>query len=195
MATEREAFLIMMAGAPGTGKTSFALEFVHSIGKHRSLIIDPDGLEDKWKIFPKVDLSKPEQIRALKGPAWAYALDDPEEMFHNVYRNFRDGLLVLDDCRVYMKSNVERSLRNMLRRKRQMMADIICAAHGFTEVPPAFFPFATHYAVFRTMDNIHARKDQLNPFKQFEEIVGRVNRKAITDQYYKEFFSQKSLYK
>lgn len=194
MSVEREVMLVMMAGAPGTGKTSLAMEFVHKLGRNRALIIDPDGLEDKWKIFPKIDLSKPEQIKNLKGPAWAFALENPEEMFENLYKNFRDGLLVLDDCRVYMKSNAETSLRNMLRRKRQMMADIVCAAHGFTEIPPAFFPFATHYVVFRTMDNIGLRKQQLNPFTKFEQIVNRVNQKAASDKYYREFFSQKTLY-
>jgi hypothetical protein len=190
---EREVMLVMMAGAPGTGKTTLAKQFVEKLGQKKCLIIDPDGLEDKWKTYKRIDVSNPQAIRDLNGIAWSYMMDDTEKMFYNIYTNFRDGLLVFDDCRVYAKSNATDSLRNLLRRKRQMMADIICAAHGFSEIPPAFFAFTTHYALFRTMDNILKRKGELHPFEEFEKIKQRVDSKAGYNPYYREFFSQKSL--
>lgn len=193
MATEREALLIMMAGAPGCGKTTLAKQFVEKLGKNKCLIIDPDGLEDKWTAYKQIDVSDPAAIRNLKGVAWSYSMENSDVMFKNIYENFRDGLLVFDDCRVYLKPNAESALRNMLRRKRQMMADIICAAHGFSEIPPAFFPFVTHYALFRTEDTLDSRKKMLNPFDKFLAIKNEVDREASRNKYYRKFFSKASL--
>lgn len=194
---ERPAIFTVIVGKPGCGKTSLMLDkFIPAIGKDKTLIIDPDGLEEKWQRFPRVDVMDDKAIQNLKGIAWSYAnASDYNAMFEKIQRNFRNGLLLMDDVRVYCRSNVEEALRNMLRRKRQMMADIVVAAHGFTEVPPAFFPFATDYILFPTMDNINKRKNELHPFEAFLKRKERVDKTSwrTKNPHYFEYFSKEEL--
>ena len=66
------------------------------------------------------------------------------------------------------------------------MIDIIACGHGFTEVPPKMFTFATHYALFKTIDNIERRKNVIQNFEVMKEAQARINQKAQTDPHYYE---------
>lgn len=193
MSKEREVMFVVIIGKPGTGKTTIAQKFVDQLGKKRCLIIDPDGIELKWYQYKLIDAADPEKLKALTGIARSYAPSKPQEMFTNIYKNFRDGLIVFDDCRVYTTSQVEDSLKNIFRRKRQMMADIVCVAHSFSEVPPFFLTFATHYILFRTEDKIEVRKNYLHPFEKWKEIKARVDKASIQNKYYHELIVKSQL--
>ncbi len=62
--------------------------------------------------------------------------------------------------------------------------DVIAVGHGFTEVPPKMFTFATHFALFKTKDNIARRKNVLGDFEEMAEAQRRINQAAINNQHY-----------
>ncbi|MDB4582202.1 hypothetical protein N9164_03550 [Draconibacterium sp.] len=95
-----------------------------------------------------------------------------------------DGLVVFDDCRAYFDSSLDRDLHSLLMRRRQQMIDIIAVGHGFTEVPPKMFTFATHFAVFKTIDNIQRRKNVLSDLEGIQATQVRINQTAQTKPHY-----------
>jgi len=92
--------------------------------------------------------------------------------------------MVFDDCRAYLKAATTDAIHQLLVRRRQRMVDVIAVGHGFTEVPPVFFTFATDIILFRTADNIIRRKDCLKDFDIMVAAQRRVNQKAQSDPHY-----------
>jgi len=107
-----------------------------------------------------------------------------------VAENFTKGMLVLDDCRAYLEAKTVQDLHYLLIRRRQKMFDIVAVSHGFTEVPPKFFTFASKIILFRTIDSIDTRKKYLKDFLQMKAAQERVNKAAEKDPHYFEIIAQ-----
>ena len=71
---------------------------------------------------------------------------------------------------------------------RQRMIDEIFVAHGFTEVPPKVFTFATEYFLFRTEDNINRRKFFVKNYPLIEKKQRLVNEAAAYNPHHYEHF-------
>jgi hypothetical protein len=97
---------------------------------------------------------------------------------------FHNGMVLFDDCRAYFTSSLDKDLHRFLIRRRQNMLDIIAVAHGFTEVPPKFFTFATEIILFKTLDNIYSRKYVLQNFDLVKRTQEKVNRIAEKNEHY-----------
>lgn len=88
------------------------------------------------------------------------------EFFIKLFAYWGYGTLLLDDVRTYIGSSSIESFDIIQRKKRQMYIDIIAVAHGFTEVPPVFYTFATDIWLFRTEDNPDRKIENIpNPDK------------------------------
>ena len=77
-------------------------------------------------------------------------------------------------------------LLDILIRRRQKMIDICYVGHGFTQIPPAFFTFSTHFALFKTIDNIDRRRDCIQNFDEMKAAQERVNAAALKNPHYHE---------
>lgn len=168
--------MIILLGTNGTGKTTLIEKFVKA-EKNRALVVSPDDRD--WHQLPLImdlNLIKWDYTRARR-----YIWSGPEDLAI-ISRKFHNGTLVFDDCRSYLKANLDERVRRLLIRRRQNQVDIFVAAHGFTEVPPKFFTFCTEIVLFKTLDNIHARKDVIRNFdkvKAFQEYVNTQSDKEI----------------
>jgi ABC-type sugar transport system ATPase subunit len=177
----RETKLTIILGYNGTGKTTITKKIVLNELKHqrRALIITPDDIE--WPQIEYVHPKFPHRIRDYVG---ARKIIYQDGLLPIIADNFRNGLLVFDDCRAYFKASLDSDLHELLIRRRQKMYDIIAVGHGFTEVPPKFFTFASEIILFRTKDNIHKRKDVLINFDEMQEAQRRINNKAQQNPHY-----------
>lgn len=182
----RQPKQIVVVGTNGTGKTTLVKEIVKEQLKlgRRVLVVVPDDCE--WNFFPDVNPRFPERIAWYKGARKIIYFDG---LLDIIREKFRDGMVIFDDCRAYFKSSLDNSLHSLLIRRRQQMIDVIAVAHGFTEVPPKFFTFATHYAIFNTRDNVDRRKDVIGDFEAFKTAVERVKQKALTNPHYYEIIA------
>lgn len=173
---------IIILGTNGTGKTTLAKKLVINELKKRDshvLIVTPDDME--WNAIPFVHPSFKQRIATYKG---ARKIIYEDGLIDNIRENFRDGLLLFDDCRAYFKTSMDKSLHALLIRRRQQMIDIIAVGHGFTEVPPKFFTFVTHFALFKTIDRIERRRDCIQNFEQMQEAQARINERAVKEPHY-----------
>ena len=184
MDNERTPKQLVILGTNGTGKTTFTKKLlINEIKKENShaLVVTPDDME--WNTLPFVHPKFPNRIEWYVG---ARKIIYYPGLIDNIRDNFRNGLLIFDDCRAYFDSSLESSLHALLIRRRQQMIDIIVCGHGFTEVPPKFFTFATHFVLFKTTDNIDRRKNVIQNFDQMKQAQQRVNRMAEKEPHYYE---------
>ena len=175
---------IIVLGTNGTGKTTFVKKLVlNEIRKKDShvLVVVPDDIE--WNTLPDVH---PKFLNRIENYVGARKIIYYPGLIDNIRENFRNGLVVFDDCRAYFDASLDSALHALLIRRRQQMIDIIAVGHGFTEVPPKMFTFATHYALFKTIDNVDRRKNVIQNFEQMKQAQQRVNLKALTQQHHYE---------
>ena len=175
---------ILIIGTNGTGKTTFLKKLVIEELKKKDshvLIVVPDDME--WNTIPFVHPNYPNRIEKYVGARKIIYFPGLLEIIRD---RFREGLLVFDDCRSYFTAALDQELHGILIRRRQQMIDICAVGHGFTEVPPKFFTFGTHIALFRTIDNIERRKNVIQNFEAMKEAQQRINAKSANDPHYYE---------
>lgn len=173
---------IIVLGTNGTGKTTLVKKLVlNEIKKQDShvLVVVPDDME--WSSLPWVH---PRFIGRIENYVKARKIVYFPGLIDIIRDKFQNGLVVFDDCRAYFTAAIDMDLRSLLIRRRQQMIDIIAVGHGFTEVPPAFFTFATHFALFKTIDNINRRKNFISNFEQIKEAQADINNKALKNPHH-----------
>lgn len=187
MSSDRQTKLIIILGYTGTGKTTMVKRLVRDESKNRgrALIVTPDDRE--FTSIPFFNLKNPERLALFKGERRLIYFDG---LLPIIRDHFSDGLLVFDDCRSYLGAATPQELHNLLIRRRQKMYDMVAVGHGFTEVPPKFFTFASHIILYKTNDNIHNRKTVLRDYNQMLEAQQRINLKSEQDIHYYEILPQ-----
>lgn len=171
---------MVIVGKPGTGKSTKIRRLVRAAleQKRRVLVVTPH--EDEWLELPLVHPRYPQRIATYRGGRRLVVRE--REPLAEVCRLFKHGLLVFDDCRYYIDTDAPIPfVRAMLISCRQDERDFIAVGHGFTDVPPLFFKYATHYMVFATTDNVVKRKNCVANYSALEQVVGAVNAAARTD--------------
>jgi Cdc6-like AAA superfamily ATPase len=175
---------IIVMGTNGTGKTTLVKKLVLNELKKKDshvLVVTPHDME--WDNLPDVHPKFRNRIEWYKGARRVIYF---EGLLPIILEYFQNGLLVFDDCRTYFKASLDQELHALLISRRQHMIDIIAVGHGFTEVPPKMFTFATHFALFKTIDNIQSRKNVIQNFEQLKEAQLRINQKATENPHYYE---------
>jgi len=177
---------IIALGTNGTGKTTFLKKLVIAELKKKDshvLIVVLDDME--WDSVDWVHPKFPQRIERYVGVRKIAYFDG---LIGIIRERFYNGLLIFDDCRSYWNrpNAVEGELHTLLQKRRQHMIDIVVAAHGFTEVPPKMFTFATHYVLFRTKDNMDRRKNVMaeDDYVILKEAQMRINEKAVNQPHY-----------
>lgn len=188
MEQERAAKLIIILGFNGTGKTTITKQLVANEMKKpsgRGLVVTPDDIE--WQTLPDVNTRLNHHIKEYV--KFRKIIYQPG-VLNWIAEYFRNGLLIFDDCRAYLGATTDQELHNLLIRRRQKSIDIIAVGHGFSEVPPKFFTFASEIILFKTMDNIQRRKDVIRNFEEMKAAQSRINEKAQTNPHYFEVIPQ-----
>ena len=175
----REVFKIVSVGKPGTGKTTQIRSLVRAAlqEKRRVLVVTPH--ENEWLDLPEVHPRFPDRIASYVGGRRIVIRELGQ--FREVCRLFKNGLLVCDDCRVYIPDAPDPIVRAMLISCRQDDRDVIAVGHGFTTVPPLFFTYATHFMIFATTDKVERRQKCVLNFPAVKDTVVAVNHEALKD--------------
>ncbi len=180
---DRTSKLTIILGTNGTGKSTLVKNLLLDAQRHdpanfKALVIMPDDIE--WNGFELVDLDKKEDFvfRGIKKHVFR-----PGHTLQKL-ELFKRGIIVFDDCRAYTKAATADEIHALMIRRRQRMVDVFAVGHGFNEVPPVFFTFASDIILFRTVDNMIRRKNYINCYDQMYKAQQRINQKASKEQHY-----------
>lgn len=171
--------MVCLLGTNGTGKTSFLRALVEKL-ETRVLVITPDDIE--WSDCPLNELERASNFRF---DGIQRHIFDPKTTLGKI-EHFQKGVIIFDDCRAYLTANTDQAIRQLIIRRRQREVDVFAVAHGFTEMPPVFFTFASEIVLFETKDNIVRRKNCLKDYERVLEVQQQVNAKAKKNPHYKE---------
>ena len=177
MTNEREAKMTILLGTNGTGKTTLLRRILAASGQ-KCLVITPDDAE--WTDCPLSEMQVQDDFvyEGIKRHIF-----DPETTL-DALDKFKRGILVFDDCRAYFQDHTDPRVRTLLIRRRQREVDVFAVGHGFTQVPPVFFTFATRYILFKTVDNVERRKNCIQDFELVKAAQAEVNRRAAKNPHY-----------
>lgn len=182
-------------GINGTGKTTYSEKFVNIAleSGRRALVVTAH--ENEWLHLPEIEGMKPlklmtakekkqvvEQITNFDGAARILISNTNEIQLLNYFYN---GLLVFDDCRNYTSTRLDSTVTDFLINSRQKMVDIIANAHGFGQMPPAFFSFITHLVLFKVNDSPALRKNELYNWRDIIKLQQHINREFRKNEHYK----------
>ena len=185
----RQTKRIIIIGTNGTGKTTLVRQIVHNAAQ-KTLIITPH--DNEWNetdpngepLYPVNELRHASDFNFTGIMKHIF---DPDRTL-KLITNFTRGLLVFDDCRAYLDARTDKDVHRILISSRQKMIDEIFVAHGFTEVPPKVFTFATEYFLFRTEDNISRRKFYVKNYPLIEKMQNKVNQASVYNPHHYEHF-------
>lgn len=185
----RQTKRTLIIGAPGTGKTTLLHRILAQSGQ-RTLVITPYMVEwtetdaNGQELYPELHDLRPSNLfftgirRHVFRPR--YTLEH--------LNSFRRGIIVFDDCRGYFKANLDEKIHSLLLGTRQNMIDVFAVAHGFREVPPVFFTFATDYILFRTEDNLDRRASDIRCIDTVRRMQELVNRNSVQNPFTYQWF-------
>lgn len=174
---ERAAKLVILLGTNGTGKTTMLRNILQQSGQ-RALIVTPDDVE--WTDLPINNLETKEDFQFT---GMCRHIFNPEKTLDAI-KLYKKGILVFDDCRSYFQDRTDPRVRDLLIRRRQRSVDVFAVGHGFTQVPPVFFTFASAYILFKTVDNIKLRKNCIVNYDFMARCQQEVNMKAKEDLHF-----------
>lgn len=147
----RDAQVTIVMGKNGTGKSTFCERIIDEVG-HRALVVTLNGAPKIWRRYPLVDVARKKDLQFKNGICQVYFMQHDEDTYEYIYRNFRDGILVFDDCRGYLSSNVDKNIwfKRLLMDFRHKMLDLFFVCHTPTDVPPRIWGFASDVFVGAT---------------------------------------------
>ncbi|MDP3914374.1 MAG: hypothetical protein Q8R96_11645 [Bacteroidota bacterium] len=186
---ERETKQTIVLGYNGTGKSTLVRKIMEahtSKPDRRALIITPDASE--WQDIEETALLLPSdfQFTGARRFIWSFIRKEDLAAMERLRKWYFDGMLIFDDCRSYLQANTNDWLKYLYIRRRQKMIDLMLVTHGFTDVPPQAFTNCSDLFLFKTVDNIDRRKNELINFDEILKAQARVNKKAEENKHYYE---------
>ena len=138
----RDAQVTIVMGRNGTGK-SYLTEKVVKAMKRKVVVVTLNGAPAIWRQYPVIDPADKDAWKWKKGIRQVWYMQHEKDTFKHIYRNFNNGILVLDDCRGYLKSNVDADpyLKRFLIDFRHKMLDLFFVCHAPTDVPARLWAF------------------------------------------------------
>lgn len=184
--SKRRQFFTVIVGAPGCGKSTYACKVIDVFSKQNKpiLCILPDDEEKLFWEFDEIptedENSFAHSLRQLRTGIKKFFCEDIKQ-FQTVRKNFGNGLIVIDDARVYLTSRDE-PFRRLIMRRRQKNCDVMFICHGLSEIPPSCNSFITDVILFETGDD--EKKWNIANKEMYIPIVARINNIARTKNKY-----------
>lgn len=171
--TKRQPFISLILAANGTGKSYLALQQAKK--QDRALIISKNGIMANYQDYKVI--KEPKELRDFTGIANYYTQEHSKEWLLNIRKYFRNGLLIFDDAKAYIKPNIDVTLglADLLTDFRHISSDVIFVFHSPNQVPPAIYDHSKYVIVGYTKRLISNSRKELMKFEEIKEVQQKVN--------------------
>ncbi|MBC8051888.1 MAG: hypothetical protein H7Y13_02370 [Sphingobacteriaceae bacterium] len=172
---------IAIVGKKGCGKSTKLAELALNYPADRKvLIMDVNG-SPAYNQFQKVDVN---DIKRLKKGKVRLMGTPTEETLNIIARDFRDGLLIAEDCTKYIENSPTKAVKTLLVDHRMLGCDLVFTFHAIKFIPPFFWQMLSHVMICKTMENVDTARNR-NVIPNADEIIAAYLRvKASKDAYY-----------
>lgn len=175
---ERQPICMAILGTTGTGKSTLAKHLLGKIGEERIVIVTYNDDPEIWHPYDEVEsIDKPIKHSGIRKVTVAkYG----KGVFQKLYKNLRNCTLVLDDCRQYIKANIEHTpgLVDLIVSHRHIGLDIIFVVHSPLLIPPQARPFIKVAYIGKCTVLIKTSNFEVSDPEAFLEAQKRVNQKT-----------------
>jgi len=170
---------VLIAGMPGTGKSTLARSLAKMTGNGSHIVIEPDELGDGWAPYG-YQLIKPVEREMNASGLKRVVFDEDDKTFLDKLKNsvfnqviiFDDAVFMLTDMHQYLK------LRKILGRARQTGNHIFFTIHDVADVPAPFWAYFTDVILFKTAGEMQRAKYKIPQFEKVEQARQIVNQET-----------------
>jgi hypothetical protein len=172
----RERRFILIAGAPGAGKSVFVNDNIIAPYTGNVIIFKhPANIDDKavaW--LPEKTPSNWRQGAKPGAPVrckMAVTKQDYKKTLQWVADEYRNGLLIVDDATIYEKFILTNEMEFLVIMRRHLGIDIVMMYHGLTRLPIDQFISANYLLLFNTTDNFDYKAKKLPQHKTLQDAA------------------------
>ncbi len=175
----RDAQVAIIFGRNGTGKSTFVQKLVKKISS-RALVVTFAGLPKIWRQYKTIDVADASAFKWKKGIRQAQWVRHEEDTAKYIYKNFRSGIVIFDDCREYIPDRINQNpwLKRLLSSFRHKEIDLFFIAHSPSDIPPQIWMYNSAVFVGST-DALLPNRIKIGSAPRILEAQKRVNQKFL----------------
>lgn len=176
----RDTKVISCTGTTGTGKSYKAREIAKKLGGNgKVLVITYNGSGDTWDDCKKIEPTE-KALSFKKGWRKIHFVEHESELnpLEEIYNYYRNGVLILDDCSLYMQSNWSstKGLKQICVDHRFNGLDIIFIGHSPMHIPRQCWAYIKASFIFKCTSKLEKSSMPLDNFEAFLEKQNYVNK-------------------
>lgn len=174
--SQRDATVSIIMGRNGTGKSFTLHDMVKEIGG-KTLVVTYAGMPKIWRPYERIDPADPEAWSWKKGIRQIYAAQHEEKTFDYIFKYFRGGTVVFDDCKDYIPERVSQipELKRLLINFRHKEIDLFFVAHSPLDVPKQVWQYSYNVFVGATAAMFNASQVKLGHADEIIAAQKKVN--------------------
>lgn len=177
--SERLNKTIIIAGAPGHGKTTKILELIKNYPK-KVLIYDVNN-EKAYSQFPLI------QVNEIKNHSWGVARvfsTDIKTVVKTIDEHFWNGLVVFEDATKYLPSGVANVdyWRSIFTNYRHRNRDYFFTFHSLKRIPPFVYEMSNYLTLFKTREQFDGALKKVPNFNVVQTAYNKVQK--AKDKFY-----------
>ncbi len=167
----RNPRFIGFVGSPGSGKSTYIANAIKVykrnviVFKHVINIDDPAFSFLPENTIEQYEKSKNKINNKLK---IAGTEEDYKDFLNWIKNNYRNGLLIIDDCTIFEDNKLSQLMKHLVAMRRHYGLDIWLVYHGFSAFPIDQYKFLNYLVIFNCNDSIKYKKTKIPQFEDIE---------------------------
>ncbi|MCB9033506.1 MAG: hypothetical protein H6553_06700 [Chitinophagales bacterium] len=155
--------IIIICGAKGTGKTTFAIELL-SKSKRKTAIIDMLDHQS----YRHIPIMPTTHLAAWKTGIYRLISSEPLSLLEEINNKVWDANLILEDAHRYLSQNMSKNEIRLFYESKQHGFDIVVMYHAVSQIPPDLYRISDKLVLFKTKDTF--KSSTYNKFYNKTEI-------------------------